>query len=37
MGGYLHRASDPDPGHQVIWRGYAKLQTMCEAFTLFDE
>lgn len=37
MGGYLNRASDPDPGHQVIWRGQAKLQAMCEAFTLFDE
>jgi hypothetical protein len=34
MGGYLRRKSDPPPGHQVLWRGYAKLQTMCIGFSL---
>jgi len=34
LGGYLDRKSDPPPGHQVTWRGYAKLRVMCEAFLL---
>jgi len=34
LGGYLDRKSDPPPGHQVIWGGYAKLRVMCEAFLL---
>ena len=34
MGGYLHRTSDPDPGHQIMWRGYSYLQIMCEGFLL---
>ena len=34
MGGYLRRKSDPPPGHQVLWQGYTKLQTMCIGFSL---
>jgi len=34
LGGYLARASDPPPGHQIMWRGYEKLQLMCEGFVL---
>jgi hypothetical protein len=37
LGGYLGRKSDPPPGHQVIWRGYAKLRIMCETFLLFRQ
>lgn len=36
MGGYLARKSDPEPGHQVLWRGYQQLQIMCEGFALRD-
>ena len=34
IGGYLGRANDPAPGHQLMWRGYSQLQLMCEGFTL---
>ncbi len=34
IGGYLGRASDPPPGHQLMWRGYAILQHMCRGFAL---
>jgi len=34
MGGYLGRAGDPPPGHQIMWRGYKKLQLMCEGYVL---
>jgi hypothetical protein len=34
IGGYLGRAKDPPPGHQVMWRGYADLQKMCEGYKL---
>ena len=34
MGGYLGRSSDPEPGHQLIWHGYAELQILCEGFGL---
>ncbi len=34
MGGYLSRKNDPPPGHQLMWRGYAHLQIMCEGFLL---
>lgn len=37
MGGYLRRKSDPPPGHQVLWRGYTKLQTMCIGFSLHHD
>ena len=36
MGGYLGRAKDPEPGHQLMWRGYQQLQLMCEGFSLRD-
>lgn len=34
LGGYLARANDPPPGHQIMWKGYAILQLMCEGFEL---
>ncbi|WP_291995677.1 IS4 family transposase [Candidatus Accumulibacter sp. ACC003] len=34
LGGYLGRATDPPPGHQIMWHGYAQLQTLCEGFCL---
>jgi hypothetical protein len=34
LGGYLARASDPPPGHQLMWQGYAQLQLICEGFAL---
>ena len=36
IGGYLGRAKDPAPGHQLMWQGYSQLQVMCEGFTLRD-
>jgi len=36
IGGYLGRANDPAPGHQLMWQGYSQLQIMCEGFTLRD-
>ena len=36
LGGYIERGKQPPPGHQIIWRGYALLQTMCEAFSLLE-
>ncbi len=26
MGGYMDRKNDPPPGHEIMWRGYARLQ-----------
>jgi len=34
LGGYLDRTNDPPPGHQIMWKGYTKLQLMCEGFAL---
>jgi hypothetical protein len=34
IGGYLGRKSDPPPGHQLIWQGYAALQFMSLGFAL---
>jgi hypothetical protein len=34
IGGYLGRTRDPPPGHQVMWRGYARLRDWCEGFAL---
>jgi hypothetical protein len=34
LGGYIGRAKDPPPGHQVMWRGYADLQTLCVGYEL---
>jgi hypothetical protein len=32
--GYLGRATDPPPGHQLMWQGYTCLQMMCVGFAL---
>jgi hypothetical protein len=37
MGGYLGRKNDPDPGRQIMWRGYNYLQAMSEGALLFYE
>jgi hypothetical protein len=34
LGGYLARNSDPPPGHQLMWQGYAVLRMMCEGYLL---
>jgi hypothetical protein len=36
LGGYLGRANDPPPGHQIMWQGYSQLLTMCEGLSLRD-
>ena len=30
----LGRSGDPEPGHQIMWRGYFYLQAMCEGFLM---
>ena len=37
LGGYQDRKSDPPPGHQVLWIGYAMLCGMCQGFLLARE
>ena len=37
LGGYLGRAKDRPPGHQLMWQGYACLQMMCAGFALGAE
>lgn len=37
LGGYLGRGKDPPPGHEVIWKGYSQLQTMCMGFSLAED
>ena len=34
IGGYLARANDPPPGHQLMWQGHSQLQLMCEGYLL---
>ena len=34
LGGYMGRAHDPPPGNQIMWRGYRKLQLLCEGYLL---
>jgi hypothetical protein len=34
LGGYLGRKNDPPSGHQIMWRGYAKLQILYEGYLL---
>jgi hypothetical protein len=34
LGGYIGRSSDPPPGNKIIWRGYNKLNELCEGFML---
>jgi hypothetical protein len=36
LGGYLGRAKDPPPGHQLLWYGYAAFEFMCMAFELLE-
>jgi hypothetical protein len=36
LGGYIGRKSDPPPGHQLMWHGYAYLRLMCDGFSLRD-
>ncbi|MCD6262153.1 MAG: hypothetical protein J7J52_03925, partial [Deltaproteobacteria bacterium] len=36
FGGYLGRSNDPPPGHQLMWKGYAHLQLMCNGFELSE-
>jgi hypothetical protein len=37
LGGYLGRGKEPPPGHEVLWKGYSVLQTMCMGFALADD
>lgn len=37
IGGHLGRKKDPPPGHQVMWRGYAALQLLCDGFLLLED
>jgi hypothetical protein len=34
LGGYIGRANDPPPGHQLMWQGYTILQVLCYGFEL---
>ena len=34
LGGYLNRANDPPPGHQLLWHGYTQLVFMCMGYSL---
>ncbi|MEA3291515.1 MAG: IS4 family transposase [Pseudomonadota bacterium] len=37
IGGYLGRANDPPPGHQLLWQGYREFQFMCLGFALLED
>ncbi len=37
IAGYLGRANDPPPGHQLLWQGYAEFQFMCLGFALLED
>lgn len=37
FGGYLGRARDPEPGHQLMWQGYEQLKFMCLGFALMKD
>lgn len=34
LGGYLGRANDPTPGHEILWRGYTTFQKVREGYEL---
>ena len=34
IGGYMARKSDPPPGSEIMWRGYADLRTMCLGYAV---
>jgi hypothetical protein len=36
IAGYLGRAKDPPPGHQLMWKGFLELHFMCVGFALKD-
>jgi len=36
LGGYIGRAKDLPPGHQIMWQGYSELQSLCEGLSLRD-
>jgi hypothetical protein len=36
LGGYIGRAKDPHPGHQIMWQGYSELRSLCEGLSLRD-
>jgi len=35
--GFLGRANDPPPGHQLMWQGYFQWQLMCEGYSLRND
>lgn len=35
LGGFLARKGDGDPGPEVLWRGFARLRTLAEAWRAF--
>ncbi|GAB6059102.1 hypothetical protein JCM31598_22190 [Desulfonatronum parangueonense] len=37
LGGYLGRKNDPPPGHQILWKGYEKMQAMCYGVWLMEQ
>ena len=37
LGGFLNRASDGDPGPQVLWRGLRRLRDVTEIYNIFNE
>jgi hypothetical protein len=37
IGGYLARAADPPPGHQLLWHGYMQFHFMCLGFELLED
>jgi hypothetical protein len=37
LGGYLARANDPPPGHEIMWRGFTTLQGMSLGFALHED
>ena len=36
LGGYIGRAKDGPPGHQIMWQGYSELQSLCRGLSLRD-
>lgn len=34
LGGYMGRKHDPEPGYEVFWKGFEKLQCMRTALGL---
>ena len=30
----MARKSDPPPGHEIMWRGYTDLRTMCLGYAI---